>query len=240
MRTASFKVGGVLLMMVGVAAWGTPVIDQPITWTNPPGGTEGWATQSVVGASPSVTNPGAPGYLQITFPSQGAPLPGSAEIVSSQPGVTGSYGGSFGEFYTVSFDFMCATSTPSEWGVYFYSSTSGNTWMYTDLNYTETPGDWQTFELSLEGTGWHLADDSYDAAQFDADLTDVDWIGIYISRDGEEDAEIYGLDNWVLHFQIPEPGTIPLLSAVLLSLCMTFRGYLGGAASKVKAMIGLA
>jgi len=183
----------------------------------------------------------------MTFGTQLIGLGQNAQFVansgSSQGAYVGNYLAGYGNALYVTFDLLAENFLPSSMALYFHSSVSGNTWAY-NLAAPGSLGVWTGYQVSFASGlavpgGWQFAGGPGGTpSQFIADLGNVDWIGIYISRFGSTLEEDYGLDNFLLH--VPEPGTLYVLSAVLLSLCMTFRGYLNSIGSKIKGITGRA
>ena len=212
-----------------------------------------WGVQNVGGpgsgvvSAPQVGSGGNPGgYLRMTFGTQLLGLGQNAQFVANSLSSGGAYVGNYaanGDPLYVTFGLLAVNFLPSSMALYFHSSVSGNTWAY-NLAAPGSLGVWTGYQVSFASGlavpgGWQFAGGPGGTpSQFIADLGNVDWIGIYISRFGSTLEEDYGLDNFLLH--VPEPGTLYVLSAVLLSLCMTFRGYLNSIGSKIKGITGRA
>ena len=242
-----YALAGLLTSVAMFSAVAAPIVGTNESFT---AGAQGWVVQNVGGPGsggvtapqqPSGGNPGA--YLRMVF---GAQTPGAgqnAQFVANSGSSGGAYVGNYvlgyGDALYVTFDLLAENFLPSSMALYLHSAVSGNTWAY-NLNAPGSLGVWRGYSVSFASGlaapgGWQFAGGPGGTpAQFLSDLNNVDWIGIYISRFGSSLEEDYGLDNFLLH--VPEPGTLYVLSAVLLSLCMTFRGYLSAVGSKIREL----
>jgi len=231
------KIMAVVVAMAGGIAHATPVIDSPESWGS---GIAGWTVQQPVGTSPTLSNPS--GALQVTFPSQGSPLVGSAVIAANSSSSGGKFTGDYslyGSQLAVSFQLNAIDQIPNYLGLYFYSSTSGRTWQYS----LTTPGSLglSSYRILMDSalvddfSGWHLAAPGALASDFLSDLQDVDWIGVYISRYVSTGEGNYQLDDFTL--TIPEPETILVLLAAIIPMAITFRGQLAGLFGLLKGLV---
>jgi len=197
------------------------------------------------------------GYLEITADTLGSGPPPPTDVVFADSGTDGASGDALntGVSYagnvdytgplvdggkpvgSVTFDFYsdAGVGTPEELTVFFTSN--GHTWFYdvhTALSPTLATG-WDTVGAAFSYANWYEAEGGYgSSADFAAALTDVDAIGLKILYQ-DANGQIYGLDNWTLNGQIPEPGTYAMLVAAFMSLGISFRGKL----RDVLGMLGL-
>jgi hypothetical protein len=181
-------------------------------WTNAPS-VEGWQE-----AGPAtIENPGTggadgvgDGYLRISFAAYGGPPVFQSDLVYAD---FGDYIGSYQEgALQVSFEFYVEDVLPSASVVYLHSTVSGGTWKLA-FNNTQV-GTWQQHVVLFDyDAGWYGVAGGAD--QFWADLANIDWIGINISRWSNAEYD-YGLDNWA--YKVPEPCSAGILAAACLSV----------------------
>ncbi len=201
-------VSGVILALPA----GASVIVTEHNWDSGP---HPWYTQydsADLTTSPAGGNPD--GWLTVTFPETGLPEideVGWSEIVTVN--ASDFFAGNWNSGFTVSFDFYAANALPQDLQLQF-GSTNGNVWGYNVTDQITQTQTWTTITVSLGySAGWGplpLFSDTEE--QFLADLSSIDWIGIYIFRD-ESTEEVYGIDNFRL--LVPEPAEWALLAAVL-------------------------
>ena len=180
--------------------------------TTPASGIDNWAAQGSSATFDENVDNGSDHYLEISFPDGIDPGPGSQwyETISTR-----SYDllvGGWITDYWIEFDFWADDVVPDtlqiRWGV-----DDGNTWGNT----IDTSGvgidSWATLgsDTFSDFNDWKL-DPFATESQFLTDLGDIDWIGVYIFRDGT-DAEVYGIDDFKL--MVPEPAEYLLLFAAL-------------------------
>jgi hypothetical protein len=216
------------------AAHATPVINSPETWSND-GNVEGWEHSG----DGSYQHQDANDYLQISFDAQGAPLPESSLTFADSDASGGRFVGDYGPYLgnvVMTFRFLAETHAPSTMQMWFRSDASGaeRIWSY-NLSGPTTVGVWTWYSVPLGtfGPGWTLWSGSGSAqSDFLLDLTGVDWIGLRLVRNGSILAQNYGLDD--VKLMVPEPETIWLMIAALLSLGVTFRGRLSEVAGRCR------
>lgn len=195
-------------------------------------GTEGWTSDGgATVANPSSTS------LKIDF---GAG-PGSSYIW----GTGSEYSGDFtaaSSSLNVSFQFITGDTTPSALYLAYGSSVGGGTpriWRYDlsaslQANYTNQFSD---ILLSSYYGSWSAFQGSNTPTQYGLDIVDVDWIGIYVAQGGI-DPETYWLNDWQYGDTppgaVPEPETVWMILAVVLSLGITFRSRLVDTMSQMK------
>jgi len=172
--------------------------------THPSDGVGDW---TVLGSAAGISENtgGASDWLQIDFPD-----------VSGDPGATW-----YDTIYVPADDLFAGSWDSSMFLEFdFFAEDTGNTWGYDlDASGMET-NSWQTFQASLsDWEDWRinpfLTEDDYLA-----DLEGVDWIGIYLYRDGPGD-ETYGLDDFNL--MVPEPAEIAFLGGALAAIVASVR-----------------
>jgi hypothetical protein len=218
----AIAVVGVLLVGQLTAA---PVIGSSEDWTTPP---TDWNYAPIDGAS-GVSMFDTAGDLQLRFTGGGQPRAGVLFADS------GTQGGNFiGDYYNQSVDFHVTFSVhaydaqASSLGLYFQNTSGvGNEWVYiltppavgSSSTYTLTMNDLWNFN------NWQnlsLANGAIDFATWQADFSSVDRFGIYVVENQSfTGVERYGLDDLTL--AVPEPETVWLIFAALVSLGVTFR-----------------
>ena len=182
-------------------------------------GSHGWTNQRPGFTSLDLqripTNGNPNGWLQMTFPADGSPDAAYDVVYTS---ATNLFAGTWTTNMWVEFDFWAATAAPEELEVRWQSSTNSYVW-----SYQLSPGgtqEWETFRA-----GFLSRDDWADpfgpsVEQYLADLSTIDWIGIYIFRGGADD-QLYGLDDFQV--MIPEPAECVMLIAVLAVAGLSLR-----------------
>ena len=162
------------------------------------------------------------GWLEITFPETSAPeIPRAEWIDVVRVDARRLFAGNWTPTMYLEFDFYAATRLPHDLQFQFHS-TNNNTWGYNIADQVTQTQAWTTVQVSLGySSGWGPMpgfDDTEE--QFLADLSAIDWIGIYIYRE-DAGAEVYGIDNFRL--LVPEPGETAMLAAVVLALAWGYR-----------------
>jgi hypothetical protein len=223
------------------SAYGTPSIAPDHFYAT--GVVDGWTILNPEGNAPvALGNPGtggnADGYLQAIFPYSATPAQGDI-VMQANPVYNGDYTG----IQSVSFDFNSMNVVPTGLALYFHSSADPlliYQYDFTNQAIAYGTGGWYSYTAPFtSSTGWSIVGGGSTAA-FSTDIVNVDWIGVYLQSDGSSSpAEMYGMDNFDPmgdeELPVPEPGTMYMLSAVLLSLGMTFKGQLAGIASKFRS-----
>lgn len=132
---------------------------------------------------------------------------------------------------TIKFNFTALnySEAPVTLGVYFVT-TGGNKWLYS----LATPG-YGPFDVRIDTyAGWvSQGPFGLDGTQFLSDITDIYTIGLYF-QGGAGGGTFYADD---FEIGVPEPETVWMILAVLLSLGVTFRSQLAGMAGQVKARV---
>lgn len=140
----------------------------------------------------------------------------------------------------VTFDFITTGTLPSALGLYFASSNGGHWWSYSlDLTGVPLNGSY-TYTLNVT-TAWNALNGA-SAGTFWADFGAIDWFGFYVQNTGAGGMIDYRFDNLELGYEIgagavPEPETVWMILAVVLSLGVTFRDRLAGMAGQLKARL---
>jgi len=229
----------VLTMQVGVYA--TPSIGNPHQeWAG--SDTEGWTADPLSDNDIAVSH-NAGGYLQISVTGSG-PIPGygrtittgavgtdyfSGDYAAIGAGVNGSYE------LRINFDFLTTGSTPGELGLYFRSG-SGHIWAYDVAGLEGSPvaNGLTTYAVTAGTAGWIAQNGGWTVADLVSDWASVSWLGLYI-QGSSGPTEIYGLDNMYLNFVVvPEPETVWMLLAVVMSIGITFRSRLVDTMTQMK------
>ena len=224
--------GAVLLMSAGLAA-ASPILNVTESWTTP-GNTDGW---QVTGATNSGSVP-VGGYIEVQFPPTGFPFPVPAVTIYATNGVQG--GAYVGDYYDVGADLSVTfqyrgTDQPDSLSLYFFDTTTQQAWIY-NLGSPAASGSFATYQVAVNTVTWTLLSDpsNLGVSYFSTAFSSVDQFGFYIVENGVNagSPQIYDLTGLVL--AVPEPETIWLMMAVLLSLVITFRGRLGEMAGQMK------
>lgn len=111
----------------------------------------------------------------------------------------------------IEFDFWAQDVLPNELQVRWHGTASNLVWGAT-LQPQVVVG-WQTLRAPsfMDWTAWDLGSSGTEIA-FLADLASIDWIGVMISSDSENEA-VYGVDDFKL--MVPEPAEALLVAAAL-------------------------
>jgi hypothetical protein len=141
-----------------------------------------------------------------------------------------------GGFYplTINFDFYAQTTAPGALALYFATAT--HIWAIDVLSlYTPAVG-WNS-ELAIPtsySAGWAPQNGAWTESDFLTDWASVSWLGFYVQASSPA-TEYYGFDNLHLNLSVPEPETLWMIMAVVLSLCVTFRGRIAELLAQLKA-----
>lgn len=186
--------------------------------TNPSDGVGNW---TVLGSSASIgENTGNPAdhWLQIDFPSTPG-APGDSWYETVYVPAEDLFAGAWDDTMFLEFDFFAEDTAPAALQVRL-GVDGGNVWGYDiDTANLET-NDWRTYQASLsDWEDWRinpfLTEDDYLT-----DLESLDWIGIYIYKDGVG-PETYGLDDFNL--MVPEPTEMAFLGGALAMVIASIR-----------------
>ncbi|MDA0991353.1 MAG: hypothetical protein O3A51_11460 [Verrucomicrobia bacterium] len=208
-----------LIGLTGVRTSQANVIKQH-TWDM---GSHGWTQEFNdvnLTVQPADGNPN--GWLSIAFPETSAP-----EILEEEwfdiirVDSDRLFAGNWDPHFFIRFDFFASNQLPQDLQLQFHS-TNNNVWGYNVTDQVTQTQTWTTVEVSLGfSAGWGPLpgfDDTEE--QFLADLSAIDWIGIYIFRE-DSSVEVYGIDNFRL--LVPEPEEFAMLAAVFLAFAWSQR-----------------
>jgi len=194
-----------LVMCVPVARADTIVGEHdwdpgPHGWTNQMGWTE--VTRPATGGNTG-------GWLRVTFTNT-TDDPGDSwsDVVSVS--ASNLYAGTWSNYMGIGFDFWSDDVVANALQVRWQSSTNSYVWGYV---LTPPPTQsWSSVWAPLANWDDWAIDPFGSEDQFLADLSTIDWIGVYVSRSGSG-AQDYGIDNFGLH--IPEPAELIMLAVAL-------------------------
>ena len=178
----------------------------PDAWTNRYG--------STILATPS-TGGDTGGWLSVTFPAAGAET-GLYDVAYTK--ATNLYTGTWSTDMWVQMDFWASNQSPAALQVQWQSSGNTDIW-----SYALTPpgtGVWTTVGASFgDWTSWQYTGAASEA-QYLSDLASIDWIGVYIYRNGD-DLQVYGLDD--VDLMVPEPAESLMLAFALMITGLSLR-----------------
>jgi hypothetical protein len=220
-----------LLVLCSASAYAVPSITYVETWTT--AGDHGWTGSGDIA---SVNNAG--GALSITFNAQeDNPIAFEGIVHTTGASPSDNFTGDYSQpanalsISSVEFGFTSVGAQPAALALYFVS-VSGNEWAYN-----LTPAN-TTYTVGMRSMGsWQGQNGIFDNATFLTDISalgGISWIGLYLRQSGAGPSE-YQLDDFHLNgTPVPEPETIWLMLAVLVSLAITFRGRLLDVMSQMK------
>ena len=198
------------------------IIGDPVDWdSNPP--SEAWTAlgTSLNPDTPEVSSGsgGDGNWLKITFPGDIDPGPGTHWYETVKGPSTDLFALTWETDYWIEFDFWANDVVPDTLQVRWGADGTGRTWGNTV--YPSGVGSWSTLKTDTFASfeDWKLTP-LVDQDMFVADLGAIDWIGVYIFRDGT-DQEIYGVDDFKL--MVPEPAEYLMLAAALLTALLVMR-----------------
>lgn len=185
---------------VGYVDWDTYTAG----WTNEYGD-HTWTSLNVQ------TNGGNPdGWMEITFPATT-----SSELLEDEwydvvhMSASNLFAGPWNPGLTIEFDFWASNTAPHALQVQWKSVGNPNIWSYVLA--PPAADTWTVMRAPLsDWQDWQYTGATED--QFLADLSTIDWVGVYIWRESAEE-ERYGLDN--VRLQVPEPAEWIMLAAAL-------------------------
>ena len=192
------------------------------TWNDGAADLEDWTEDE---AYVDLTDPSAggvdnTGYLQINY--DGSRSGGEAEtVVYTQ--ASDLFAGDWTDEMWVEFDFFAEDTEPDFMEFRFQSSDVGSQMWRFSLDPTGTTGGWSDFTASLAYSDalWYYGEFGGGSEEiFLADLSTIDWVGIYLFDGGTADNS-YGLDNFQL--MIPEPAEYALALSALAVTCLSLR-----------------
>lgn len=181
----------------------------------PADGVGNWAAQ---GSGATVSeNTDDNHWLEITF-DPGAQEPGAHWYDTISTPATDLFSGTWETEHWIEFDFWSETVEPDTLQVRWHGTANDQVWAYTlDPSGVST---WDHLAAPLRDWEDWAMNPFVDEADYLADLNSIDWIGVYIFRDGT-DEEVYGLDDFSLH--VPEPEEYLMLAAALATAFFALR-----------------
>jgi len=211
--------GACLLAGAAGSACGT-VIMHPQTWDQAAQGIMGWTNEYGSTALTRQDAGGNPaGWLQIAF----APIspdtpPGTNWYDLVYMPASNLFAGAWSTQMWVQFDFWASNQVPNQVALRWQSFSNSYIWSH-GFSVVSTQS-WITLSTSLmDWEDWVLGPGASED-MFLADLSSINWIGIYIERTGSG-PQIYGLDNFSL--VVPEPSEWAMLAAAALSAWSLYR-----------------
>lgn len=202
-----------LCVICAVARAGV-VTGTPEQWNS---GFQGWT--NAAGASDAVLE-NSDGWLRLRFTGYSGPPPagGDETIRTWGAPATDMFVGNYSnaDAIGVRFSFRATNQAPSQFELQFESG--GHLWYYA-LSTNVAINSWTDYEIPFDyNAGWD-SDFGWSASTFLSDLESVDWIGLYIAREGSQD-QAYELDDFELF--VPEPAGICLLASAVAALACTY------------------
>jgi len=193
LRTAGSRAALCLVAALLLSA-GTAFAQDPVefldTWTDP--GTAGWTNSS---AQTTLSNPG--GYLNLAFLSQ--------TIAEGEAAIAVKYLGQPFVATNISFRFNAAGVMPSAVRIYFHSGSSSNSW-YISLP-PPSAGGWMDVNAAVNAyTRWVIGPGGTPVEQFNDDVQQIDWIGVYVRRNGDLNVQNYMIDDFLVKGYTPPPS----------------------------------
>lgn len=207
----------------------TPVIGTTEAWNSGTFAASGWANQpGAFGGAQAVDADaiGAQRAVRVMFGDQGAgPYSPEDEKIYA---TASAQGGNFLGDYTignlaVNFKFYAddyTTIDNNTLALYFHSSIGNRTWKFS-LNSPALIDTWYDYTVPMGWGGW--TSPGAGQADFNADLADVDQLGVWVYRSGDLPAQQYGIDDFGLGLFVPEPSTYAMLAFTFLTLGLTLR-----------------
>ena len=179
----------------------------------PASGVGNWAAQGTSAAVSENTDIPSDNYLNISFPGGIDPGPGAQWYETVSTPSSDLFAGTWITDYWIEFDFWAQDAVPDTLQVRWGDNDSGRTWANT-LN-PGGVGSWSSLKTDTfaDYTDWQM-DPFVTQSDFLADLNSIDWIGVYLFRDGT-DSELYGIDDfklmvWAYHgIWNPKWGDVP-------------------------------
>jgi hypothetical protein len=118
----------------------------------------------------------------------------------------------------VEFDFWAEDVAPGALQLQWSSTTNSDVWAST-LQQPSATQSWDRLSASFANwSDWMFPGATED--QYLSDLSSIDWIGVYIYREGAG-AQDYRIDNFSL--MIPEPAQLMMLASALATSLLAMR-----------------
>lgn len=159
-------------------------------------GFEGW-TNGYTGAT--LSNPG--GYIRLAFGAQSKMPMTEMDFAGVQvtPGVVPT---------NVQFSFNNEVMPAGGVWLAFHSIASGSMWMRT-ISAPDT-AVWTNQNIDVSFTDGWAAGAMTTEARFNAAVQTIDWIGVYVRRNGSVNPQSYGIDDFVMTGYIGPPPAVPV------------------------------
>ena len=219
----------VAVMAMAVSSWGTPVLGWVETWDAGLGTGGNWDYAVLGDGAPySLANSGQ--TLQLTMPDTTVPY------ASMFANATSSGGKFSGDYYSIATALLAASSNlivqfdlqtinnynNNDGAMVLYFLGNGNEYVYAGSLTQPSPGVLTAYELAIGSSAvWN----NLNNGTFSADFANVTEFGFKFVGSSDTAAHPIQLDNLTLiqGYMVPEPETIWMLLAVVLSLAVTFR-----------------
>jgi hypothetical protein len=235
-RINNMAVWIVAVMLASSVCLASPTLNFKETWDGPVG-TTNWVSD----AGATVSNPSGTNSLMIAF--GGGP---DSSYIYGTGGAGGQYGGNFNPApgltnLNVSFQFITGDATPGALYLAFGSGAPGpnptpRIWRYdlTGSLVANSTNQFSNILLSSYSGLWSAFQGNNTPTQYGLDILAVDWIGIYVAQGGV-DPETYWLNDWEYSgVAVPEPETVWMILAVVMSIGITFRSRLVDTMTQMK------
>jgi hypothetical protein len=194
--------------------------DWDVTPDSSDNGLGNWAAQGSSATVSENTGNISDNYMEISFPGGIDSGAGDQWYETVSTPASDLFVGTWITDYWIEFDFWAQDVVPDTLQIRWGNTDSDRTWGNT-ITGSSGVGNWDTLrsDTFADYTDWKL--DPYATEdQFMEDLEGIDWIGVYIFRDGT-DAELYGVDDFKL--MVPEPAEYLMLFAALGAAVMVIR-----------------
>jgi hypothetical protein len=167
---------------------------------------------------PSGGSGGGAGWLNVTFTNTAAETPDSTWRDIAYTPSTNLFAGTWTTNNWITFDFYQSNVVAGGLAVVFGNTNNSDIWSYS-LTPTNSTGIWSTYMASFGDTAnWTYP--FADTSQYLADLSAINWIGLYIYRD-TTGQQVYGIDS--VKLMVPEPAESVLLVAAMISSAIALR-----------------
>jgi len=194
------------------------IVGVPVDWDTYPPSPDWSALSGEATLLETTGNGNATDWLQITFEDIGS-TPGADWFDTVSGESSDLFALTWETDYWIEFDFWAGDVLPEtlqvRWGV-----DGGRTWGNT-VSPVAGVDSWGTIRTDSfsDYLNWQI-NPLDDEGEFLADLGAIDWIGVYIFRDGT-DEEVYGVDDFKL--MVPEPEEYLMLIAALVTAVLVLR-----------------
>jgi hypothetical protein len=212
--------------LVAMCSYGTVIVQQEAWGTDE----AGWALGASSLASLAQTNIGGAhgGVLQLTLSDLGYAYVDATESSAASRFVGDLYTPYSGQL-AVSFDFRAVQGdAPSTFYMSMWSGNGTREWRHYFTGVETT--DWVTYGFNMSDA---LQWSPEDGGTFLSDFMDVDKISLFV-LDSAGSSQ-YQFDNFT--YTVPEPETVWMILAVVMSMAITFRGQLVKVFSGIKSRI---